>query len=90
MTLRLAIDRGTVEALHALAKDPWILNREMLKSPVYELTSASAGSVVRHPQNLFPVSSTLEYELHSEVGHYAAREQYSTKGPIARWSSQSM
>lgn len=29
-TLRLAIDRGTVEALHPLAKGPWILKRETL------------------------------------------------------------
>ena len=30
-TLRLAIDRGTVEALHPLAKGPWILKRVTLE-----------------------------------------------------------
>ena len=33
MTVRLAIDRGTLDALHPLAKGPWVLKRETLDAP---------------------------------------------------------
>jgi hypothetical protein len=57
-TLRLAIDRGTVEALHPLAKGPWILKRETLDDSQIQAYFNQCGQHRQTPTK--PLSGQLD------------------------------
>jgi DNA invertase Pin-like site-specific DNA recombinase/ribosomal protein L28 len=57
-TLRLAIDRGMVEALHPLAKGPWILKRETLDDSQIRAYFNQCGQHRRTPTR--PLSGQLD------------------------------
>lgn len=58
ITLRLAIDRGTVESLHPLAKGPWILKRETLDAPAIRAYFSQRGQ--HRPTPAKPLSGQLD------------------------------
>ena len=70
-TLRLAAQRGEVEALHPLADGPWIFNRTALASePVRRLQPYHRTRDT--PRDRTPVSKTSIYQWHSQMGQYEA------------------
>ena len=60
-TLRLAAERGEIDALHPLEDGPWLFRRADLEGPAAQSLALRARSNPRHPavsdpdqQNLFP------------------------------------
>jgi len=58
-TLRLAVERGEVNALHPLPDGPWIFKRESLESSAVRNRVHSKGGGRRNPAGLIAAESSL-------------------------------
>jgi hypothetical protein len=60
-TLRLAVERGEIEALHPLAEGPWIFNRRSLQTPAAAEFAERIRRGAQHPT--IPPASQVNFEF---------------------------
>jgi hypothetical protein len=58
-TLRLAAERGEVDAVHPLADGPWVFSREDLESSAIRILARQAPSRTKHPAVPNPAQQSL-------------------------------
>ena len=58
-TLRLAAERGEVDAVHPLADGPWVFSREDLESSAIRILTRQAPSRTKHPAVPNPAQQSL-------------------------------
>ena len=58
-TLRLAAERGEVDAVHPLADGPWVFSRAALESPAADALRQPASSRTKHPAVPDPAQQSL-------------------------------
>ena len=58
-TLRLAADRGDIEALHPLPEGPWIFSRATLDGPAARAIAERARQPTKYPAGSHPDQQNL-------------------------------
>jgi hypothetical protein len=68
ITLRLAIERGEIEAKHPLANGSWVINRRPLEAPKAVRFAERYPGNVETPYWIFLVKASSLFQRHSQVG----------------------
>ena len=67
-TLRLAIERGEIEAEHPLANGPWVINRSALETATALQFAERSRRQRRNPVLEASDKASLIFQRHSQVG----------------------